>query len=556
MNNSLTPRDSADDELWSLVEAFCDGAASAAQRSMLNARLAVDPNARLFYLGYLQVHAELAWKRRGAIDPDMAPKRPRSVVLRILGPAAILNRPVFWSSLVVALMFYGTFTVISWNLRGDNLSRDTKPAERAIATIQIAKNVRWSPDSKRRRVDSAVRRGELLKIDAGLVELHLERGAILLVDGPAAWSIDGDNRATLKRGRLLAKVPEAAVGFTLTTPTAEIVDLGTEFGVEVVQDGTADVHVLKGQVNVRGTNGSENRQARQLRAGQSVRITSTGAELQSDPKIATKFARLAQDGTDKKNKIAAENAMSIRYAQCVRELSPLVYFPIERNETLTLTDRAEGKYVGKFSRSEGPGDPWEKGPFGDAVRFRGARFSDRVTVLPKDPQSAKGEPNFSRGKEPGLPFSIALWARCQPGQSTGLLVGKGAGFQEQYLFDILDGRFRFVTISADRKSLGEISSKTPFDGAWQHVAAVFDADRKSISLYVNGKQESTAELQDVSLFATDEATYIGNRPFQGDEFKLTIDGALDEIAIFPTALRAQEIDSMYRLQSVRAPPVK
>ena len=81
-------------------------------------------------------------------------------------------------------------------------------------------------------------------IPSGRVRQSLLRGVQLVVDGPAEWSIDDENRATLRQGKLVAVVPRQAIGFTLATPSAEIVDLGTEFEVVVEEDG---VYVLLGE---------------------------------------------------------------------------------------------------------------------------------------------------------------------------------------------------------------------------------------------------------------------------------------------------------------------
>ena len=78
----------------------------------------------------------------------------------------------------------------------------------------------------------------------------------LLVEGPASWTVDGDNRAMLTAGKLVANVPPVALGFTLETSTATIVDFGTEFGVPIHPSGSSEVQVFEGRVEIRSA-GSE-----------------------------------------------------------------------------------------------------------------------------------------------------------------------------------------------------------------------------------------------------------------------------------------------------------
>lgn len=55
----------ADEELWSLVEAFVEGDATTTQRNRLEARLRTEPPARLFYVAFLDLHSHLQWRTRG-----------------------------------------------------------------------------------------------------------------------------------------------------------------------------------------------------------------------------------------------------------------------------------------------------------------------------------------------------------------------------------------------------------------------------------------------------------------------------------------------------------
>ena len=80
--------------------------------------------------------------------------------------------------------------------------------------------------------------------------MALAGGASIVVQGPAVWQLESGQRLLLNSGKLLAHVPKAAVGFTVVTPTAEIIDLGTDFSVVVDDRNQSRLAVTQGAVQV------------------------------------------------------------------------------------------------------------------------------------------------------------------------------------------------------------------------------------------------------------------------------------------------------------------
>ena len=87
------------------------------------------------------------------------------------------------------------------------------------------------------------------------------------IEGPAEFTPRSADRIEFVRGRLVAYVPRQARGFTVGTPSAEVVDLGTEFGVEVDAQGGTDLHVIRGRVEVKPTAQPGSRRRRAARCG-------------------------------------------------------------------------------------------------------------------------------------------------------------------------------------------------------------------------------------------------------------------------------------------------
>ena len=77
-------------------------------------------------------------------------------------------------------------------------------------------------------------------------------------------------------GTLKAHVDKGAEGFTVETPRTTVVDLGTDFGIDVTDHGSTDVVVFTGAVDVHsdGVEGLKSRQ--RLGAGEGVRVSGEG----------------------------------------------------------------------------------------------------------------------------------------------------------------------------------------------------------------------------------------------------------------------------------------
>jgi hypothetical protein len=90
-----------------------------------------------------------------------------------------------------------------------------------------------------------------VEVISGKVHTQTQCGAELRLIGPAAIDLLDAKAVRLLKGRLTVDAPDAAVGFRVLTPTADMVDLGTEFGVEVTDDGATEVHVFDGVVAAR-----------------------------------------------------------------------------------------------------------------------------------------------------------------------------------------------------------------------------------------------------------------------------------------------------------------
>ena len=152
-----------------------------------------------------------------------------------------------------------------------------RPASDAVvAEVVDDAQVAWSESTDAVADRKEVGRG-LIEFESGTLTLRFRSGATLRTIGPASMRIDSDMLVYLDGGQATAHVPQWARGFTVETPDAHIVDMGTKFGVVARSAGKTDVVVFDGEVHVRHTAREESGE-KLLFQGEAVRVDSQGMD--------------------------------------------------------------------------------------------------------------------------------------------------------------------------------------------------------------------------------------------------------------------------------------
>ena len=136
-----------------------------------------------------------------------------------------------------------------------------------FAVVAQASDVVWSDEvlAAGTRLDS-----QTIVFQSGVLRLVFDDGVEVTLEGPAEYQLLEPGSTRLVSGVLAATVPPGAEGFTVATPTAEVVDLGTSFGVDLREAGFSSVSVFDGEVEVAALDSTEKRL---LTEGQSVKIS-------------------------------------------------------------------------------------------------------------------------------------------------------------------------------------------------------------------------------------------------------------------------------------------
>ncbi len=269
------PEPSADEKLVDLIVRYLDGDLPPAEAEQLHTRLFEDPHSRAVFvevclqaklcteiLGNRLHDVSVASAFVSSAEPIPIEAEPSSGGSGVLGflSAALCSIPggEFTVGLLVMCAVLGaTWGLVRLHERlagNDSLGVAVNAADsgRFVATLTACEGCRWGETTTSTERAARLKAGQL-DLAEGVAEVTFDSGARIVLEGPAVLTIETSSRANLAIGRVVALVPRAARGFTIAAPSVTVVDLGTEFGLDVDAAGTAEVQVFQGKVEAHPT---------------------------------------------------------------------------------------------------------------------------------------------------------------------------------------------------------------------------------------------------------------------------------------------------------------
>ncbi|WDQ16009.1 LamG-like jellyroll fold domain-containing protein [Rhodopirellula sp. P2] len=370
----------------------------------------------------------------------------------------------------------------------------------------------------------------------GSITLRFDSGVDVSIESPARFTIVNSLRMKMDAGRARAIVPETGHGFVIQTPTADVEDLGTEFGVYVSEEQDVELHVFAGEVNVH----TANHPSRRILEDTAVHLTSTGTQQISttdDVAFTTRskigYQRWLADSTARRE-----------------DPSTLLYFdfePVPDAPTL-LRDRSQS---GLAIDGQIQGCIWATGRWPNKGALLLERAGDRVELdLPGtfDALTISGWIQVNR-------FDQALQAffntrDWQPGEHHWNIQRNGG---------MSVGVSRAYTIHSVQK-------KVPL-GRWTHLAASIDAQKRVATYYIDGEPAQQRQWDNetsivfgpctIGAFGstvTDPGTTQADEEANAAEPSLRVEtvrynrelrGRIDELAIFEGAFSTEQVKDLY-----------
>lgn len=376
-----------------------------------------------------------------------------------------------------------------------------------------------------------------LKLVRGIAQLEFVSGANVIVEAPAEFEIESPMSLSCTVGKFRTHVPQQAIGFVVHTPEQRVIDLGTEFAVEV-GSGWTQVHVLDGEIRLEdpSPNGAASRNERVLSVGQGVSRDSQGheqpIEVANDRFIGRqKFSELSNSATERRRK-----EWESTYKRHTRDSNSLLCFGFEGVEPWERVLRHEGP--GEADRLEGAvvGCRWSEGrwPWKQALEFK--RTSDRVRM-------------FVPGEYDSVTFSC--WIRVDGFDRwlSAIVLTDGHELGEphwqftetgQLLLGVKSGQKSSEYLSPSVLQLADL-------GRWLHLACVYDGPGGLVTHYLDGRVVHSQEIKQPTKLRFGD-TEIGNWTSKGflDHTVRSLNGRIDELILYKTALTESEVAELYQ----------
>ena len=228
-------------ELESLLSTYCDGRLDSAGQARLAEWLESDQEARRFYLHYLDLHLDLS--RRSGISKLI--QLPASQPVR---------REIRWRSFAAAaaaIVLLGSLAVAWFNrtapTTADNQAEAEASAREVIAFVTHADSVQWSYPQLA-DLGLGLRQGERVDLNSGKLRIDFFDGSAVTIVAPAKFDLYGRSEIGLETGKIAVRADGPTPGFSVRTPGALFVDVGTEFLLTVNDSGSAQMRVIDGEV--------------------------------------------------------------------------------------------------------------------------------------------------------------------------------------------------------------------------------------------------------------------------------------------------------------------
>ncbi len=421
MSEKMSPH-----ELESLMIACIESSDDCRQPLRIESAVGDDLDALAAYVEEMRIHAMLQWRfkeqRTAAVLSELLPKEsPSSFGTSPLGhsvkdafpiaaedpivteassssclPFKLNAPPIYLTSgwpaayLIATVIFavgalVGTFTHVSQPVgivqqASNSVARSTVanllPEATFVGRITGMVGCMWEDGSKR-PISRYVAMGQKYALASGLMEITYDTGASIILQGPVTYEVESKNGGFLSLGKMTGKVQvPTAKGFAVRTPTAIVTDLGTEFGVEVKDDGNTVSHVFQGAIELRQLGDHAN-------ASMSLRLTKNeSAEVVCQDGNAVTVRRTTSDPASFVRSEQMANRLKVQRSSHVR--SPRALWPI-LDKTLVAwvsLDNLEQQGVGVVSIVQMP--EFDGIVFGEIASGRWMAGSHMLTRSVKD----------------------------------------------------------------------------------------------------------------------------------------------------------------------------
>jgi hypothetical protein len=232
------------DQLQLLISGYLDGELTNDEAARLAALLETDSDSLDRLAIHSLVHSQLLhWMEQQPDQPSAAAElgADRATLASPRGPW-IWPRLRSFAAIAAAVVVAASISIVAYVI-----------ASRPVFVGQLteATDCTWDGSQSDLGVGTLLQDGQNLQLVKGSAVITFSSGAKLYLEGPTNLRLHSPKEVQLLSGRVAAKVPRPAVGFTVTSSLAQFVDMGTEFMLALKAEKSFELHVFEGLVDVR-----------------------------------------------------------------------------------------------------------------------------------------------------------------------------------------------------------------------------------------------------------------------------------------------------------------
>ncbi len=497
---------------------------------------------------WLRLEDELGWS--ASESPPSEPLEDR-IVRRLDEPTATRpTRGQWWSAAAAAAVLLAVLWRISITDEGPKppVATGIRPYPRVDTSIGLAMvvkldGVRWEPTGDPLPSEGDVLAAGRLRFGSGRARLSMLTGVVIDVEGPADVELIDTTRVLCRRGRIRAQVPAGAEGFLVLGPSSAVVNLGTEFGLNVGNDGKLKGQVFKGRLEAALLNAEGSPQ-------RSFLLDSSGADFSKAFEIDSRAGHIevvaaSEDFIVASEPIAPPLILDGAYAEAVRRSQPWGYWRFDALDGRTVPNEVEGRppleATGPVALGTGPsGNRW--------AEFRSVIGSQFLAMRPP------WHPPWRPG------YAVELWCLSESigHESLVSLVTPKDTDHHVFLIELTSRNRLTIHKPASIRLLHrfppgwEAGDNTYSQGPyvpfrWHHIVGQVRDDR--IELFLDGERSSTVSILPEHLDAP--CQFVLGRLTTRDGTGISVDrpfvGRMDEVALYDRPLSAEEIREHHRL---------
>ncbi len=473
-------------ELHRLFVAKTDGTISAEDHERLSILLKSSAEIRRQWFAFQDAEsALLAWALREsvrreegaginapptAVSSERSRSQARSASWKYISTLA--------AGIAIGLVAWGTWLNYASRPSSDLITSDEATTS-SVAVLSRGVNMDWEGSADGPAVNTPLAPG-LLRLKSGVAEIEFFQGARLCLEGPAEIQLVSAGEAYCRYGRFSAHVPPQAKGFRIGTPKGDIVDLGTDFGLNL-SDEASEVHVFKGEVELHQPQTAMVK----LTTGKAAGMGQDGASraLTADETAFT-FSRDLDAHVSASGRDAFQRWEEASAQWNKRPNLRLRLDFQDQKGSRSLSNQAT--HGGSIAAGSIVGCVWTEGrwPGKQALQFRSV--SDRVRLsIPEEYRQ----------------LTLAAWVQVHSltSRQSSLFMCEGWETGDMHWQVLPDGSLCLGVASGPQAATDDYISPTVFTperlGQWMHLAVVYDTVEGQVNHYVNGKRVSSHRMR-------------------------------------------------------------